>query len=792
MSAVSKLKFVSLLTFFIVVFLLIFGNIATASGYSSYFTANLTDSNNSNGSNVLNNIAVSNPTLNLKDQFLKSYQSIHEFTANKGQITDQAIKYYFTGNGLFIGFLDSKILFSYSDHTGLQTFKFNVTFKDSNNVVPTAVNENKPLINIFEGSNAYTGITSYNQIIYYNIYNNIDLRFYFTANGIKYEFISHNGNIQQIRLIFSKNLSLQVSTSNVNIVSGQNSFNFDSNLTVFDENTNSILQSSFVQSSTNSYGYAVQISSSSTDTILIDPILFSKILVPSNTLDFLDQNIGNEIKVDALGNIYVIGQASSPSFDMVNSYNSTFGGGYSDAFIMKFDKNWNLLFSTFVGGDQMDIAESIYIGSNYNIYVSGTTLSPNFPVTNTFGNARALAPITVDNYTTYNPNIFFLKLSSDGKNLLFSSIIGGEGLDTYSQILLDNNNDIILAGITESNDFPYMTNDPSLNQLSQPLGNVSNYFLAKFSPNGSKLLQCSLLQSTDAFSPLYMRLSANNTLVIASDGFGNLTTTSNALNRTPNGFLDVFLLRINLTNFQLIYDTFLGGNDQDKVNGLYIDQNGNIYITGQTQSTNFPTTANAFDRSYQSGWGWQGFVTKLNPEATKILASTYIGGSKNDILTGIVVDSSGSVYVTGDSQSKNYPTTANAMVSNSWGKNLIVITKFSPDLHFLYYSSYLGGSSGDFANSMDINAKDQLFITGYTSSTDFPSFFRLNQTLIAPQAFVLEFFDIPSDDLKYEYTLPVSHPDAIAIFLINYVYLIILVPIAILYFISVIKKRMLK
>ena len=176
----------------------------------------------------------------------------------------------------------------------------------------------------------------------------------------------------------------------------------------------------------------------------------------------------------------------------------------------------------------------------------------------------------------------------------------------------------------------------------------------------------------------------------------------------------------------LSYSTYLGGSADDQGLGIAVDAAGNTYVTGATNSTNFPKTAGVFDTTFGGGICFGSscldvFVTKLDPTGSALLYSTYLGGTGNDIGFGIAVDGAGNAYVTGFTNSSNFPTTAGAFQTSFGGFDDAFVTKLDPTGSVLLYSTYLRGSGFDFGNGIAVDATGNAYVTGTTLSTDFPT-----------------------------------------------------------------------
>ena len=218
-------------------------------------------------------------------------------------------------------------------------------------------------------------------------------------------------------------------------------------------------------------------------------------------------------------------------------------------------------------------------------------------------------------------------------------------------------------------------------------------------------------------------------LGIAVDGSGNayitgetssinFPTTTGAFQTSSAGSYDVFVSKLNAAGTALVYSTYLGGSGDDEGYGIAVDGSGNAYVTGETDSTNFPTTQGAFQTS--DAGSYEAFVTKLNAAGNALAYSSYLGGQSFDEGTGIAVDGSGNAYVTGTTESSNFPTTTSAFQTTWTGSEKAFITKLNGAGTALVYSTLLGGTSTDGAESIAVDSSGDAYVTGFANSTDFP------------------------------------------------------------------------
>ena len=196
--------------------------------------------------------------------------------------------------------------------------------------------------------------------------------------------------------------------------------------------------------------------------------------------------------------------------------------------------------------------------------------------------------------------------------------------------------------------------------------------------------------------------------------------TMNPLQPTYGGdpYGDAFVTKISPEGSALVYSTYLGGSNWDQGYGIAVDSAGNAYVTGLTESNDFPTTPGAFQTTF--GGYQDAFVAKLSPSGSALVYSTYLGGSSYDIGYGIAVDSAGNAYVTGLTQSTDFPT-MNPLQPTYGGSDDVFVAKLNPTGSALAYSTYLGGRWTDYGLGIAVDGAGNAYVTGATFSTDFPT-----------------------------------------------------------------------
>ena len=408
-----------------------------------------------------------------------------------------------------------------------------------------------------------------------------------------------------------------------------------------------------------------------------------------------------EIVTDSENNIIVIGWSDSTDFYTKNAFQENRNGS-QDIIITKFTPDGqNILFSSYLGGSEMDIGIAVEVDYNDNIIITGDTRSPNFPLLN---------PIQDELNGTID--IFLTKFNSDGE-LLFSTFFGGSGWDTGRCIAIDSDNNIILTGHTSSHDFNVTNN------AYQPFfgGGTDDGFIVKFSEDGQTLLYSTFLGGSETDGGSQIIVDEDDRIILtggtASDDFN--TTNDAYQSENKGGIRDCFLTIFDYQD--IIYSTLLGGNQDDMSYGLCQDGNSNILITGYTTSENFPTSEDTYQTKFAGVKDI--FVVKLNKVDCSLNFSTLIGGEYEDVGEVILADDNGTIYISGESVSEDYPVTDAAFQSTLSDSFEAVISILDPLGKRLCFSTYNGGEFFDFGYAMAMDENDNIITAGVTFASDF-------------------------------------------------------------------------
>jgi hypothetical protein len=408
---------------------------------------------------------------------------------------------------------------------------------------------------------------------------------------------------------------------------------------------------------------------------------------------------GRSIAVDTNGCAYITGKTESTDFPIQNPYMIEPGDGNWDAYITKLSADGqSLVYSTYFGGDDYDAGYGIAVDTNGCAYITGKTESTDFPLQNPY----MIEP------GDGNCDAFVTKFSTDGQSLVYSSYLGGTSYDYGNSIAVDANGCAYITGGTGSTDFP--TQNP---YMTDPGDGNCDAFVTKFSTDGQSLVYSTYLGGSFCDSGHGIAINTNGCAYVTGHTRSISFPTQNPIISYKGG-CDAFVTKFSTDGQSLVYSTYLGGTSYDYGNSIAVDANGCAYVTGLTQSTDFPTQNPIM--IYQ--WIGDAFVTKLSADGQSLVYSTYLGGSVSEWAYGIAVDSNECAYVTGLTCSSDFPT-QNTYMSYPGDYN-VYLTKFSADGQFLIYSTYLGGNEYDAGYGIAVDANECAYITGYTNSRDFP------------------------------------------------------------------------
>ncbi|MBC8254544.1 MAG: SBBP repeat-containing protein [Ardenticatenia bacterium] len=366
-----------------------------------------------------------------------------------------------------------------------------------------------------------------------------------------------------------------------------------------------------------------------------------------------------------------------------------------------------LVYSSYLGGSERDYGHGIAVGADGSVYVSGETSSDNFPTEGPIQAAR-------DNLT----DAFVTKLSADGSSLIYSTYLGGSSGDVAYAIAVDAEGNAYVTG-PASSDFP---TTPGAFQ-TEPGGNL-DAFVARLNPAGDALVYSTFLGGSGYDQTWGIAVGGDGSAYVtgSTEGPGDDFPVTPGAFQPSRGGPDpaAFVTKFNPAGSALEYSTHLGGSETDRGYDIAV-HGGYAYVTGETASTDFPTTVGAFDTTL--GAGTDAFVTKMNADGSGLVYSTYLGSSRGDVGFGIAVDLTGHAYVTGETYFDDFPTTPGAFQTSrggSAGDNDSFVTRLNAAGDALICSSFLGGSNVEHGAGIAVDGAGNAYLTGWTASDNFP------------------------------------------------------------------------
>ncbi len=436
------------------------------------------------------------------------------------------------------------------------------------------------------------------------------------------------------------------------------------------------------------------------------PLVVDPVLEYSVCLGGVASEYGLGLCVDGSGAAYVTGYTFSAAFPTSSgAYSVSHNGGGNDAFVAKLGSGGTRLdFSTFLGGSGGDYGKGIAVDRTGAAYVAGQTYSTDYP--STVGAYDTSLDGSTDAVVT--------KLSPAGNVLAYSTFLGGAGHEDASDIAIDSDGSAFAVGCTQSTNFP-----TSVGAHDTTLIGGQDAFVTKLTPDGSSLTFSTYLGGTGWTTGTAIAIDSSSAVYITGIAGAGFPTTGGAYDISHNGYEDAFVTKLNTSGTGITYSTFLGGAYADFGLDIAVDGAGAAYVTGATQSSNFPTSTLAYDRSRNGNT--DAFAAKLSPDAKTLAYSTFLGGSLADYGHAIAVDSNGAAHVAGQTASTDFPTSGGAFDPSNNGETDAFIIKITPDGRSLACGTYLGGASSDGANSIALDMTGDVYITGWTQSSGFPS-----------------------------------------------------------------------
>jgi hypothetical protein len=361
-------------------------------------------------------------------------------------------------------------------------------------------------------------------------------------------------------------------------------------------------------------------------------------------------------------------------------------------------------YSSFLGGMDYNYGTDVETYSAGYPYVTGYTWSTDFPKT----------------AGSYQPNkdggcdSFVLKFNKFGTVLIYGTFLGGSVNDYAMDIEVDSSGNAYVIGDTRSSDFPTTTGS-----FDRNYDNHDDAFALKLNPSGNSLLYSTYLNGDDEDKALGLAVDSNGVAYITGyTRSSDFPISNNAYDENHNGQQDVFALKLNSIGSNIISSTFVGGFQKDIGYDIAADTNGNIYVTGVTESNHFPTTPGAYDTKHSGAFESDVFVLKLNSAARVLTYSTFVKGNYIDVGYSIDLDNQNNPIVAGMTDSTNFPVTP-GVVDSTHSNGEMFVCKLNYNASKLIFSTLFGGNGGETIYDMELDSFENIYLTGFTGSQNF-------------------------------------------------------------------------
>jgi hypothetical protein len=569
-----------------------------------------------------------------------------------------------------------------------------------------------------------TDVLQFGRVEYRDVYPGIDMAYYGTNERLEYDFIlGPHADARRIRFAVDGADRIRIDSEGDLVLTVGSAEIRERKPLIYQKTANGqrIVRGRYAALEGNQIGFVLEKYDQS-KALVIDPVLVFSTYFGGSGSDY-----GNAIAVDSEGNSYIAGQTGSANLPGIDIGKPGFTGSDTAAFVAKVSPAGALLSTTILAGaDDAAEAGAVALDTNGNIYLCGYTSSPSFP--------------------TVNPNMayqgggdaFVLELNNAGNSLIYSTYLGGSGLDYADGIAVDSEGNILVGGATTSENFPVV------NAAQSNRAGGYNPWAAKIAPGGSNLVYSTYWggSATDYANGLAID-STGDLILFGDESSMDFPVTKNALQPNycaPASGPAVSTVHGWVAEFSPvgvpIYSTYICGTvtyytingttypTYDVVRSGTVDTSGNAIITGTTASLSFPTM-NPVQADYGGGSA-SAFLTKLSPTGT-LLYSTYLGGPATTSGLGVAVDPQDNLYVAG-ATSASLPTVNPTQSSYGGGNTDAFLMKLNAAGSNILFSTYLGGSGDDQANGLAVDSFGNAYAVGTTASKDFPTASALQAT----------------------------------------------------------------
>jgi peptidoglycan hydrolase-like protein with peptidoglycan-binding domain len=404
------------------------------------------------------------------------------------------------------------------------------------------------------------------------------------------------------------------------------------------------------------------------------------------------------IHTNPLGDSWVGGAVLSPASQSqeIQSIKENY-----DAYIKRYRKDGTIAECILFGGSGWEEVMGIDVSNDGLVYCCGTTDSKDFPFTRNLSSSQSSQDTNVFTLI-YNPS------DQSSKALL----LGGSDNDAALDIKVNARQDVLITGYTTSSDFPTTKRFVSPNQEAYQ----SNAFVVCIDTGDCSILNSTLVGGSQWDVSMGLSLDSLQNIYITGYTYSHdFPVTPLAYDTSHNGEKDAFVIRFTPDGNHMIFCTFLGGDSFDIGKAIACDWEGNVFVAGTTNSSSFPCSSRHVQNNL--GGDQDGFISKMNGAGSKLLSSSYIGGSSRDEVTDLITDHWGNVYVTGNTLSEDFPITVQAEFPMLQKQQDIFFMHINTHIDSIVYSSYVGTDEFDIAGGIGIDFYNNLYIAGIHDDT---------------------------------------------------------------------------
>ncbi len=627
------------------------------------------------------------------------------FTENLGQLENGDIRFYDRSGRVW--FTDDGAWFDISGEGGEGGVALLQGFPNSRQVTPVGGERQDYRYNFIHGADPeewVSGVRSYSEVWYRDLYDGIDLRYQDTPSGLKYDLIVHPGaDVSDIGIAYEGASGMEVSPDGDLIVHTPAGDLTETGLHIYQplaSGGRTIVDGSFAITDEGRAAFIIAGEYRRGLPLVIDPLVQYSTYLGHNGAEYTFC-----MATDVNGNAYLGGKTASINFPTSPGAYDILHGAGDELFVTKLDP-WgsSIVYSTFVGGGGDENCSGMDLDGSGNIYITGTTDASSFPTT---GGAFD---------TTFSAGLesFALKLNPAGTDLVYSTFLGDTGEDRGNDIVVDASGYAYVTGYTDSANFPTTT---GANDTTH--GGGFDAFVAKVEADGSDLVYSTFIGNSSDDQAFGIDVnSAGEAFVTGRTDSSDFYTSSGAYQTSLVGFFDAFIVRLNASGGDTIYSTLVGSSFLEYGADVAVDNADNAYVTGGTSFNDFPTTPGAYDTTHNGMY--DAFCLSLNHNGSSLLYSTYLGTGGFDYGYGLEIDRAGRAYVSGYTDTGTFPVTVDANDTTHNGGFDMFFTMLNPGGDGLVYSTFIGGTGWDLnEGALSLDPLGNVYVAGSTNSSDF-------------------------------------------------------------------------